>query len=209
MNKSRRLIVDDHTAPGSDHPLRSWSQPGGATYSCLLGRSFLQSAFLGANWDTDSMWVAQAPGPNVQSNARLGLQPKTTMLPQKNKITLADLWKGYLTPIDDYSIDFGVIARVSMGVVTAVAVFACGAIYFSRRKKKQRQPFGATAPNLMASKGKIARTGSISPCEMSEPDTRELHGSLVRRELEAHSRPGELPGLHMHAREMHGYGRSI
>ncbi|KAI1384082.1 aspartic peptidase domain-containing protein [Hypoxylon trugodes] len=31
-----------------------------------LGRAFLQDAFLGANWDSDTEWLAQAPGPNVR-----------------------------------------------------------------------------------------------------------------------------------------------
>ncbi|KXJ91694.1 aspartic peptidase domain-containing protein, partial [Microdochium bolleyi] len=33
----------------------------------VLGRAFLQDAFLGANWGADTWWLAQAPGPNVPS----------------------------------------------------------------------------------------------------------------------------------------------
>lgn len=101
------------------------------------------------------------------------------------------------------------IAGVSMGVVTAVAVLACGATYLSRQKKKQRQPYKAKAPALMASNGKIAWTGSTSPCETMEPDSPELHGCLGRRKMEAHSRPKGLTESCMHAREMHDNGRRI
>ncbi|KAK5633228.1 hypothetical protein RRF57_008942 [Xylaria bambusicola] len=30
-----------------------------------LGRAFLQDAFVGANWDSKTWWLAQAPGPNI------------------------------------------------------------------------------------------------------------------------------------------------
>ncbi|KAL2754264.1 hypothetical protein ACRALDRAFT_2021095 [Sodiomyces alcalophilus JCM 7366] len=36
----------------------------------VLGRAFLQDAFLGANWNRERWFLAQAPGPNVQSSPR-------------------------------------------------------------------------------------------------------------------------------------------
>ncbi|ROT40731.1 hypothetical protein SODALDRAFT_356740 [Sodiomyces alkalinus F11] len=36
----------------------------------VLGRAFLQDAFLGANWHREKWFLAQAPGPNVQSSPR-------------------------------------------------------------------------------------------------------------------------------------------
>ncbi|KAI5919533.1 aspartic peptidase domain-containing protein [Camillea tinctor] len=37
----------------------------GPAGSYTLGRAFLQDAFVGANWNTKTWWLAQAPGPNV------------------------------------------------------------------------------------------------------------------------------------------------
>lgn len=36
----------------------------GGTYEYVLGRAFLQDAFVGGNWNEDVFWVAQAPGPD-------------------------------------------------------------------------------------------------------------------------------------------------
>lgn len=38
-----------------------YTGPGAYT----LGRAFLQDAFVGANWDSKTWWLAQAPGPNI------------------------------------------------------------------------------------------------------------------------------------------------
>ncbi|KAG7293131.1 hypothetical protein NEMBOFW57_003177 [Staphylotrichum longicolle] len=37
----------------------------GGVGAYVLGRAFFQDAFLGANWETKRMWLAQAPGPNI------------------------------------------------------------------------------------------------------------------------------------------------
>ncbi|KAK9783637.1 putative Peptidase A1 domain-containing protein [Seiridium cardinale] len=38
----------------------------------VLGRAFLQDAFIGANWLSKSWWLAQAPGPNIPAEANVG-----------------------------------------------------------------------------------------------------------------------------------------
>lgn len=38
----------------------------GGTGASVLGRAFFQDAFLGSNWETASVFLAQAPGPNIQ-----------------------------------------------------------------------------------------------------------------------------------------------
>ncbi|KAG9252447.1 uncharacterized protein F5Z01DRAFT_690691 [Emericellopsis atlantica] len=37
--------------------------------NAVLGRAFLQDAFLGANWERGAFWLGQAPGPNIQSRS--------------------------------------------------------------------------------------------------------------------------------------------
>jgi hypothetical protein len=50
-------------------PCRPYNPSSGKSH--VLGRAFLQSAFLGRNWNTKKSWLGQAPGPGV-SNAGLG-----------------------------------------------------------------------------------------------------------------------------------------
>jgi hypothetical protein len=38
----------------------------------VLGRTFLQDAFIGANWLTQTWWLAQAPGPNIPAEPNVG-----------------------------------------------------------------------------------------------------------------------------------------
>ncbi|KAG9631902.1 hypothetical protein KCU64_g16470, partial [Aureobasidium melanogenum] len=53
-------------------PCMPFNMPRGDQWR--LGRAFLQGAFLGYNTQTNTMWLAQAPGPGV-SNQGLGYQP--------------------------------------------------------------------------------------------------------------------------------------
>jgi hypothetical protein len=46
----------------------------------VLGRAFLQAAFLGRNWGTKTSWLAQAPGPG---STRDGLGSQNVDIPQK------------------------------------------------------------------------------------------------------------------------------
>lgn len=44
-------------------PCFTGGSQGGSKYA--LGRAFFQDAFVGANWETGTAWLAQAPGPNI------------------------------------------------------------------------------------------------------------------------------------------------
>jgi hypothetical protein len=87
-----------------------------------LGRAFLQSAFLGANWDayegSAAWWLAQAPGPNIESQATavtIGADD-TTIAASSNKWTAT--WSGVWTPI----------AQVSGSATTTPAVEGSGSM---------------------------------------------------------------------------------
>ncbi|KAG6001874.1 hypothetical protein E4U21_003751 [Claviceps maximensis] len=43
----------------------------GGTGSYVLGRAFLQDAFVAGNWHKNTWWLAQAPGPNIPRNPDL------------------------------------------------------------------------------------------------------------------------------------------
>lgn len=67
-----------------------------------LGRAFLQAAFLGYNTHTNTMWLAQAPGPGAAKQG-LGLEPQdiansaTTLDVYSNETLFADSWAGHWT----------------------------------------------------------------------------------------------------------------
>ena len=78
------------------------SAPGYSDY--VLGRAFLQAAFLGRNWQTKVSWLAQAPGPGA-AKAGLGyegtdIQNGDTTLPYYNNTALFNQsWTGYWSPV--------------------------------------------------------------------------------------------------------------
>ena len=55
------------SSPMVDSPTPYFPCYSGGLDTNVLGRAFLQDAFLGANWDQQSQkwWLAQAPGPNI------------------------------------------------------------------------------------------------------------------------------------------------
>ncbi|KAI1776797.1 acid protease [Hypoxylon cercidicola] len=55
------------TAPLVDRSTQYFPCYTGPSNAYTLGRAFLQDAFVGANWNSKSWWLAQAPGPNIPS----------------------------------------------------------------------------------------------------------------------------------------------
>ncbi|KAF2156247.1 hypothetical protein K461DRAFT_291185 [Myriangium duriaei CBS 260.36] len=73
--------------------------------SYVLGRAFLQAAFIGTNWRQGVNWLAQAPGPGP-SNLGLGFDPRdiqdgdTTLDYYNNDNLFAQSWSGHWTPLN-------------------------------------------------------------------------------------------------------------
>jgi hypothetical protein len=73
----------------------------------ILGRSFLQAAFLGRNWNRKVSWLAQAPGPGVTKNGlaggQLGMDIEDADLDLKdifdNSTLFGQTWAPYWTPL--------------------------------------------------------------------------------------------------------------
>ncbi len=63
-----------------------------------LGRSFLQAAFLGANWNANNnaavWWLAQAPGPNISTQPRIVSIGVADSSITASESDFADSWKG-------------------------------------------------------------------------------------------------------------------
>ncbi|KAJ4302620.1 hypothetical protein N0V90_001509 [Kalmusia sp. IMI 367209] len=75
--------------------------------SPVLGRAFLQAAFLGRNWNAKTSWLAQAPGPGT---ARVGLGDQYTDISDgetliegyKGSDYFNQSWSGHWSIIQDY-----------------------------------------------------------------------------------------------------------
>ena len=83
--------------PTAYFPCQPPQNNGSTAY--VLGRAFLQAAFIGVNWDQGSggqWYLAQAPGPNTTSS------PAPLKFPgsiKNSSAAWADTWSGFWTPI--------------------------------------------------------------------------------------------------------------
>lgn len=129
-----------------------------------LGRAFLQSAFLGYNTQTNTMWLAQAPGPGASSQG-LGFEPQnmsssaTTLDISNDQTLFAQSWANHWTPLNDSkpsnttstspstassssykhhtSLSGGAIAGIVVGVIAGAVLIIAILIYLLRRRRKQ------------------------------------------------------------------------
>ena len=77
-----------------------------------LGRAFLQGAFLAQNWQTNKLFLAQAPGPDLSSLPQYVKNIKssdTSLAPATNPPDWAETWAGVLKalPYDTDSVESG------------------------------------------------------------------------------------------------------
>jgi hypothetical protein len=138
-----------------------------------LGRAFLQAAFLGYNTHTNTMWLAQAPGPG-SSNQGLGFEPQdiangaTTLDVYNNETLFADSWAGHWTSVDTTEptngttsnpanptstnevrkhhtgISGGMIGGAVVGIIAVIAIIA--GIMFRCFRKRSKQNTHQQAP---------------------------------------------------------------
>jgi hypothetical protein len=93
--------------PTAYFPCQAYEPPTGLTY--ILGRSFLQAAFIGRNWNRQISWLAQAPGPGVSKNGlgnvMLDIKDEDLDLPDvfTDNSLFTQSWMSYWTPLPDPS----------------------------------------------------------------------------------------------------------
>lgn len=63
-----------------------------------LGRAFLQDAFVGANWDSKTWWLAQAPGPNIPTAQVVTLTETDTEI-QASQNDWKESWSGSVSAL--------------------------------------------------------------------------------------------------------------
>ncbi|KAL9087229.1 MAG: hypothetical protein Q9165_006723 [Trypethelium subeluteriae] len=159
----------------------------------ILGRAFLQAAFLGRNWQSGTSWLVQAPGPGV-SNAGLGLdytaiQPTDVVLATNEDMSLfAQSWQGHWTslstdgsvpgtgpihPVPPHASGLSTRAKTGIGVsITLVGLLGVGVaiLYLFRRRSRaqpSREPFSSAqkAPKKGVQWYRYEMDGTTAPKE--------------------------------------------
>ncbi|KAI6821078.1 hypothetical protein KC340_g11228 [Hortaea werneckii] len=129
-------------------PCSPWT-PNSAPYH--LGRSFLQGAFLGQNWNSSKLFLAQAPGPGAMARSlKMIAYTDEDIESATNAPSWDSTWSGTLTALQteesqtpvvdtedpDDGLSGGAIAGIVVGVVAGVAIIA-GALFWVLRKRRQ------------------------------------------------------------------------
>lgn len=151
---------------------------GGPTY--VLGRAFLQAAYLGANWQPDTpdgvFFFGQAPGPGAPTSQPTGIAaPQSTFT--GSGMSLVDSWNGHWSPIPSHSggLSAGAAAGVGVGVALGVLLLAglgIGAVLLRRRRNKPRAADDANAKS--EGKGAAKDSHDSDSAGPEELDTREV-----------------------------------
>lgn len=187
-----------------DNPGQTWRHVL-QIYTCLLGRAFLQAAFIGANWDEKTMWLAQAPGPALNINVTASLTSNSeTPTPWSSADDAYKVsWDGYLTPLPTKrSLNSGDIAGIALGVVGFLVVLAGALFFFWRRKRNQRQQSESTTSEQLDMQQLAELKGPMVRHEIPGPDRGELTGWNFRREMPAINHPSELYGTQPQPQEL-------
>nr|XP_023907985.1 uncharacterized protein LOC112019704 [Quercus suber] len=174
LNLTLQPIASGKSGDVPYFPCRSYTPQSGENY--VLGRAFLQAAFLGSNWNQQVTWLAQAPGPGAARQG-LGYSPQDiedddTRLDGVSADTslFNQSWAGHWTPLADASsaqssvnstanatttttpaaekgLSTGAEAGIGVGVgIAALLLIGLAVFFFLRRRNKTQKPSGDTAP---------------------------------------------------------------
>ncbi|KAI9928465.1 hypothetical protein ASPWEDRAFT_38679 [Aspergillus wentii DTO 134E9] len=115
----------------------------------ILGRAFLQAAFIGVNWkdaNNDAIWfLAQAPGPGFPVPSLQSIEPNDTMI-QASRSTWEQTWNGNWDPLGDSGSDSGLStgAKAGIGVGCAIAgLILIGALAWVLALRRRRNAAAA------------------------------------------------------------------
>jgi hypothetical protein len=77
-------------------PCRPWDSPYGFY---ALGRAFLQGAFLGVNYGTNKIWLAQAPGPDMVESQIVPIEQQDATIKTTRIENFEESWARHWDPL--------------------------------------------------------------------------------------------------------------
>ncbi|KAL8646078.1 MAG: hypothetical protein Q9226_007029 [Calogaya cf. arnoldii] len=129
----------------------------------VLGKAFLQAAFLGMNWQQNKFFVAQAPGPRPAGVNLQTINPTDEMIKSNPIFEFSSSWEQHWTPIAASSsnngseaadtalawtpsrgsgLSTGAKVGIALGVVVGVLALAFAVVLCIRRQKDGSQRSG-------------------------------------------------------------------
>lgn len=183
----------------------------------ILGKAFLQAAFLGVNWVQGKFFVAQAPGPGA---AAPNLQPieATQATITSNPISdFASSWEQKWTPIaaaagnnasggtattsasassTGSGLSSGAKAGIAVGVIVGVLALAAVLFFYLRRRRGGKVPPSQELGHEEGVKKTHAFDSSVPQEKMGQGLSHELGGEGLPHEVEAE--PGVGVGTQLH-----------
>ncbi|KAI9670397.1 MAG: hypothetical protein M1817_004440 [Caeruleum heppii] len=194
------------SAQANYFPCRPYDALDGAF---VLGRAFLQAAFLGQVWDKHTTFLAQAPGPKLPVESVKSLQPSDEeLLGQANPVSWESTWEDVLSPTADFdgtqllvssasssssssspsstssrsSLSAGAKAGIAIGAVLGVILIGLLAWAFVRRRRQ--------ANAKMAKPAELSESADTPPVWAHANDMRDKNGKLLEM---PGAEPPELP----------------
>ena len=119
----------------------------------VLGRAFLQAAFMGVSLDQNLTFLAQAPGPLIDQAVTQTLQPTDTNLTSSSTSSFKKSWGSILkalpgpttpdsssnsTTDSSSTLTPGAKAGIAVGVVAAALILAAAIFYILKRRRRTR-----------------------------------------------------------------------
>ena len=161
----------------------------------FLGRAFMQAAFLGINLNQSSYFLAQGPGPDVDSENITAIQPGDNSLQGSPASKFAESWARHWTPLPvtpsssissptashENRLSSGAIAGIVVGVILGVALLFSWAFLLLLRQRRHKKKVNET---LREGNEKLARSPS---------GTFEKDGNTTPTETDGHRRYHEAP----------------
>ncbi|KAF4541033.1 Aspartic-type endopeptidase [Lasiodiplodia theobromae] len=229
LNLTLSSRVTDSAGGSTYFPCRPYTATSSSDQQpeAILGRAFLQAAFLGQNWQSGATWLAQAPGPaGINGNGVAEEVVVKTIEEADTELTRttgapgwAETWKGVLNALeegeggstttdtgsdDSESVEEGLSAGAKAGVGVGAAVVVVGVVvgvvWWLRRGKKDNKTAGGAA--MAAEMGSGPEQQHL---QQQQPLWGTQSGELAGREVVemagGHKWPGELESYH-HASEL-------
>ncbi|KAL8942837.1 MAG: hypothetical protein Q9211_001223 [Gyalolechia sp. 1 TL-2023] len=215
-------IVD---TPTQYLPCRSFNTTAEDTDIFILGRAFLQAAFLGFEFEHQLAYIAQAPGPQLEQSMIKVYQTNDTSITPRPVGSFANSWAPSWTVLKSSSSpspnasslspvpssmstlvrgnSSGVTAGIAVGTaVGALAIVAVAATIWRWKKSTQQNIAAerdATAAPPLSGPSMDGNDGNWQPselCSWTEPS--EVYGNAPPHEMVGRDRVYEAPCNHSH-----------